>query len=126
MTRAAFALSFVLIASSASAQSVIRHLDLSQLGWGNIEVHEADVDGNPATIDWAIEGIDPWGGNQGQWRVVTERPDGVCVGGWFQPSENVYADVKVSRGGDHLIIKSRSIFTTELTLVKLNAPQCVR
>ena len=130
---ATLALLLVLFASSASAQTVERTIDLSSLGWGLVTPHMVETDGNPATEEWAIQGtFFGFSVNQGgNWRVVAVRNGGLCVGEWFNPGAGTVALTRGVDGRSRLLVtetaynwKVNNIPQQTARVVLLDTPNC--
>ena len=75
------ALGVVACAGALSAQTVVREIDLSIFRWGVAEARPVEVDGQPRTVEWLIRVTRFDSANV--WRIVLERPEGLCFGPWF-------------------------------------------
>jgi hypothetical protein len=81
MTRSLLALVFVLAAQAASAQSVIREVNLSALNLGPVRVQPIDDDGDPETEAWLVSTL-----FRRDVRLAVVRADGtVCLEDAFVP-----------------------------------------
>jgi hypothetical protein len=118
----------VLFASNASAQTVLRTLDLSGLGWGNITVQPVDADGDRATEEWLVTKMD-----ERTFRVVAQRDGRYCVGEWFTPLPPntrpfTFLGVKVinTAGVTSLIVTDRWGWAGDMIVyeVRLDVPPC--
>lgn len=84
-----FVAALVLISCSvASAQPAVQptvSLDLALAGLGPLgDVRSIETDGNPRTREWLVSPIDTSHEDERTiWRVVAERPTGLCVGPWM-------------------------------------------
>jgi hypothetical protein len=127
MTRVLFVV-FVLFASHASAQTVVRTLDLSTLGWGQIVVEPIDADGDRTTEEWLVTKM-----NSPTYRVVAQRQGRYCIGDWFTPMPVnplpfSFVSVKVvnTTGVTSLLVSDRWGWMGELIVheVRLDIPPC--
>lgn len=131
--RALSVILFLLVSSVASAQTVERTIDLSQLGYGNIDAQPVEVDGNPATEEWLLWEQTFLG--TGRMRVVAVRAS-LCVGDWFDPKQSSISTVRVERFGDRdkltvrnasgFVLTSTGVLTTgsTISIVGLVLPPC--
>jgi hypothetical protein len=110
-------------------QTLERTIDLSGLGWGKLSRPlPVDTDGNPHTNEWVVQSAElP---RLGQWRVVAERPGGLCIGEWFDPRESPASAITLVREGgrDKLLVSHGSAFDFGLgqryDLIRLDTPAC--
>lgn len=72
------ALATLALATHADAQTIDRSINLTPLGWGNVEPVPIDIDGDGATKEWTIH-------NDMAWRVIAFRDGTYCIGDWFTP-----------------------------------------
>lgn len=87
----------VLCTGALSAQTVVREIDLSAFSWGVAEARPVEADGRPQTVEWLIR-VTRF--NTGYvWRVVLERPEGLCFGPWFAIDSPPFATPEVMRVG---------------------------
>lgn len=101
-----------------SAQTVESTIDLSALGWGTIDVLEpVETDGDLATREWLIRSMEI-----NQYRVIAERPSGLCAGAWFDPRTKPFSAISVKRVG--LLHKILVRDGTLVTVKALLTPSC--
>jgi hypothetical protein len=68
--------------ASLHAQGPVIAVDLSGLGMGVLTLPEAiETDGDPRTREWLVHRV-----FSPLFRVVAERPGGLCAGPWFDAS----------------------------------------
>ncbi len=91
------ALGVVLCAGTVSAQTVVREIDLSAFSWGIADARPVEVDGQPHTVEWLIR-ITRFDTGY-VWRVVMERPAGLCFGSWFAVESPPFVAPEVMRVG---------------------------
>jgi hypothetical protein len=139
MTRTLILVALLALPGSAFAQTVERTIDLTSLGWGNVQAIPVDTDANPYTEEWAIRGVDGFThdpnafSNRGLWRVVAVRNSGLCVGSWFDPRPTALHAVElVSIGGRAKLIVTTAFSAfggdpddgNPMYIVSLDTPQC--
>jgi hypothetical protein len=115
---------FVVVAVSVgSAQTVESTLNLSSLGWGNLDTPRSiETDGDFSTREWLISSADT-----GLWRVVAERAGGICAGPWFNPlnGANPFGTVlDVQRVGLVHKLLVRTLGQNVVTVIRLDTPGC--
>jgi hypothetical protein len=110
----------LLFAVPASAQTVERTIDLSELGWGHVQAVPVDTDANPATEEWAIRSM-----TTNHWRVVAVREHGLCVGDWFDPRPSgLYGVTVATIGGQSKLLVTKAFTAGPLLIVRLDTPRC--
>lgn len=87
----------VLCASTLSAQTLVREINLSAFSWGIAEARPVETDGQPHTVEWLLRVTRFDTGYV--WRVVLERPEGLCFGPWFAVESPPFVTPEVMRVG---------------------------
>jgi len=87
----------VLCVGTLSAQTIVRDVDLSAFSWGIADARPVEVDGQPHTVEWLIRVTRFDTGYV--WRIVMERPDGLCFGPWFAVEAPPFVTPEVMRVG---------------------------
>jgi hypothetical protein len=133
MPRALLVVALLTLSSSAFAQTVERTIDVTAMGWGPVQVHAVETDGDPTTEEWLVSQL-PWQWLDGRWhrfdlyRVVAVRDNAPCIGDWFdpRPPSNASVLVDVARRGavDKLLMHDFMDGTYRLHVVSLTTPQC--
>lgn len=113
----------VLCVGTLSAQTVVREIDLSAFGWGVAEARPVEADGHPETVEWLIRVTRFDTGYV--WRLVLERPEGLCFGPWFAVEAPPFVTPEVMRVG--LVDRLRvAIEPTGFREIRLDPPtSCV-
>lgn len=84
-------------AGAISAQTVVREIDLSMFSWGIADARPVEADGQAHTVEWLIR-ITRFDSGY-VWRVVLERPEGLCFGPWFAVEVPPFVTPEVMRVG---------------------------
>lgn len=112
---------FVLVASPAWSQTVVRTIDLMSLGFGIVEAAQVEIDGDFSTEEWAIKKVDV---APAAWRVVTIRNNTPCVGPWFTPTTSLWPPEHVEIVRDGLIHRLKIGGWPRITIVAFDVPDC--
>lgn len=118
----------ILLAGPVSGQTIDFTIDLSALGWGELDTPEAiETDGDSSTREWLIRPLNQTHPDP-QFRVVAIRGAAICASAWFSvtptPSTNLFLHTAVERVGtvDKLLVRQGA--SQRVDFINLNTPQC--
>ncbi len=113
-----------LVSSSAFAQSVIRQIDISALGWGQVDARPIETDGNPTTEEWLVQAR-TLPGLPVRFRVVAVRHT-LCVSDWFTPDvQGRPLILDTMRGQSVLIAQGVTVLgSLPIVVIALDTPAC--
>lgn len=119
----------LLMAAPAGAQTVEATLDLTALGWGELDTPQSiETDGDLSTREWLIRPVV----NAGvpMFRIVAERDGRACAGPWFNANGSDAAFsflttlTSVQRVGLVHKLVVRQMGSSVVTVLALDTPVC--
>jgi hypothetical protein len=130
----ALVVALLALSSPAFAQTVERTIDVSAMGWGPVQVHAVETDGDPATEEWLVFQLTWQKPAEDKWRrfdlyrVVAVRDGGPCIGDWFDPlppnSDGIQVTIARRGSVDKLLMHDFAGGTYRLHVVGLTTPVC--
>ena len=120
--RAALALLLVLTSSPAFAQTLESTIDLSSLGWGQLDMPlSVETDGDLSTREWLVRSIET-----NKLIVLAERDGRLCAGDWFVIGKHPFVAMSLQRVGlvHKLFVRDPFAATREVKVLALITPTC--